>query len=553
MLVSLKVTNYALIRNLEVQFHPGFNILTGETGTGKSVLLGALGLLTGKRADGVALTGDKKCVVEGEFVIPEHLRNFFDCRDLDFQNPCIVRREIIRGGKSRAFVNDTPVNLHVLQELSQYLVDIHSQHDVFALADPDFRLEVIDSAAGCESKAADFLGHFRDFQRMDKEYREAEATYEKDRRDLDYLSFRLNELDEISPEIGEESRLEEELRALSHAEEIQSALYGSLQVIEEADENAVAFLKRAVQMLRKVENYQADIGPLADRLESAAVEIRDVAAEIRDISERVEADPRRIEQLSERKALLQKLKKLHSVPSADELVSIRNDLRRRVEHIELGDEKLNALKEELQKKREFLHLLAEELHQLRAEGARLLEKRINKHLAELNMPHAKFIIRVDKTPDFLPSGMTRAEFLFCANPGSEPKDMKKVASGGEMSRVMLAVKTVIARLKKLPTLIFDEIDTGISGKTADLAGQMMRKLSADAQVLAITHLPQIASKGNVHFRVLKEVRDNHTETSIIRLSDDERVEEIARMLSGNFLLPEAIHNAKALLESVKDK
>ncbi len=553
MLVSLKVNNYALIRSLEVTFHPGFNIITGETGAGKSVLLGALGLLTGKRADGSALTGEQKCVVEGEFMIPDSLRAFFESGDLDFQNPCVIRREILPGGKSRAFVNDTPANLSVLQELNQYLVDIHSQHEIFALADPEFRIAVTDSAAGCEAKSADFTTLFREFSRMESAYKEAHAAYERDRRDLDYLLFRLNELDEASPEPGEESRLEDELRALSHAEEIQSALYASVQGLDEAEESVNTLLKKAVQILRKVEGYHSDIAPLAERLESSLVEIRDVVAEIRDFSDRIEADPGRLEWLSQRIAMLQKLKKLHGVSEADELVSIRRDLRDRVEQIELGDENLHEQKAAMESKKKEMSDSAAELHELRKKGAEWLEKQINEHLTELNMPHAKFLIHVENIPDFLPSGSDRIHFLFSANPGSEPKELRKVASGGEMSRVMLAVKTVIAKLKKLPTLVFDEIDTGISGKTADLAGEMMRKLSTDAQVFAITHLPQIASKGNVHFKVLKEVKGNQTETSIIGLSEQERVEEIARMLSGDSLLPEAINNAKALLESVKDK
>jgi DNA repair protein RecN (Recombination protein N) len=552
MLAVLKVSNYALIRNLEVRFHSGFNVITGETGAGKSVLLGALSLLTGKRADGTALLNEQKCVVEGEFKIPENLKLFFEKADLDFDNPCIIRREILPGGKSRAFVNDTPVNLSILQELNRHLVDIHSQHEAFSLADAEFRVSIVDASSENRKVSEKFGTLYKEFLLKERELKEETERYEQDRRDLDYLLFRLNELDEAALQENEEARLNEELKALTHAEEIQSALFSALQGLEEAEENVHSFLRKIILGLRKVEGYQKNIASTADRLDSALLEIRDIASEIQTLAGTIESDQKRLEFLAGRIALIQKLKKQHGVEQADELIEIRNQLRERVSLIQVGDERLKANLEAVKKQDTELREVAGELHQRRKKGATLLEKQINEHLAKLNMPHARFIIQIEKTIDLLPTGMDRVDFLFSANPGTEPKDLRKIASGGEMSRVMLAVKTILARLKKWPTLIFDEIDTGISGKTADLAGEMMRELSLDAQVMAITHLPQIASKGNRHFNVSKKVNDGRTETTIVPLSESQRVEEIARMLSGDKLLPEAIDNAKALLESVKE-
>lgn len=551
MLAVLKVSNYALIRNLEVRFHSGFNVITGETGAGKSVLLGALGLLTGKRAEGTAVWDDQKCVVEGEFIIPENLRPFFEKADLDFENPCIIRREILTGGKSRAFVNDTPVNLALLQELNRHLVDIHSQHEAFSLADAEFRISVVDAASDSREITEKFSTLHREFLQKERELKEETAQYEQDRRDLDYLLFRLNELEEAALQETEEKRLNEELQALTHAEEIQSALFSAMQGLDESEENVHSLLKKVIQVLRKVEGYQKNIASTIDRLDSALVEIRDITSEIQALTGTIESDQKRLEFLAARIALIQKLKKQHGVADSDELIEIRHQLRERVNLIQLGDEHLNANRDTLKRQDTELRQIAGELHKRRKTGAALLEKQVNDHLARLNMPHARFIIQVENTVDFLPTGMDRTDFLFTANPGTEPKDLRKIASGGEMSRVMLAVKTILAHLKKWPTLIFDEIDTGISGKTADLAGEMMRELSLDAQVMAITHLPQIASKGDRHFNVSKKVIEGRTETNIGCLSESQRIEEIARMLSGDKLLPEAINNAKALLESVK--
>jgi DNA repair protein RecN (Recombination protein N) len=551
MLASLKVSNYALIRNLEVHFHSGFNVITGETGAGKSVLLGALGLLTGKRADSTALWDGQKCVVEGDFAIPENLRAFFEKEDLDFENPCIIRREILPGGKSRAFVNDTPVNLSLLQELNRYLVDIHSQHEAFSLSDAEFRVSVVDAASESREHAEKFGALFKDFLLKEKELKEETVRYEQDRRDLDYLVYRLRELDEAAIQQNEETILNGELQTLTHAEEIQSALFAAMQGLDEAEENVHSLLKKVIQTLRKVEGYHKNIASTTSRLDSALLEIRDIASEIQAFTGTIESDQKRLEFLAARIALIQKLKKQHGVAEADELIEIQNRLRERVSLIHLGDEHLNAKQEAVKKRDTELRKIADELHLLRKKGTTLLENQINKQLTKLNMPHARFIIQVEKTADFLPTGMDRIEFLFTANPGMEPKDLRKIASGGEMSRVMLAVKTILAHLKKWPTLIFDEIDTGISGKTADLAGEMMRELSIDAQVMAITHLPQIASKGNRHFNVSKTVHEGRTETNIVTLSEAQRIEEIARMLSGDRLLPEAINNARALLESGK--
>lgn len=547
MLLKLRVSNYALIRSLEVDFARGFNIITGETGAGKSVLLGALGLLTGKRAEGSALNADEKCVIEGEFDIPESLKTYFAEEDLDFQNPCIIRRELLPGGKSRAFVNDTPVNLKVLQELSTYLVDIHSQHEVFALSDPEFRLSVCDAFGASETEAAQFTERFVEWQTLRAEWKAHTEHTEQLRKEADYLSFRRTELDEARLEAGEEERLENELKTLAHAEEIKGSLYGATELLESGEENVLSLLGRALLAIQKVAEYQERLPELAARLNSVNIELKDISGETEDILSEIEFNPERLQYVNDRLALIQKLKKLHGVADLAELLQAAQAIREKLDTLQLSDERSTELEKQRMAAEAHLTKLAAVLYKKRLAGAEKLQKLIAEHLTRLNMPHARFVVQVDTLDEFTRRGTDRVSFLFSANPGSEPQDIRKIASGGEMSRVMLAIKTVIARLRKLPMLVFDEIDTGISGKTADLAGEMMLELSRDAQVMAITHLPQIASKGNAHFKVVKDVKGNRTETAIHTLSMDERVEEIARMLSGDKLLPEAVNNAKALL------
>ena len=547
MLLKLRVSNYALIRSLEVDFARGFNIITGETGAGKSVLLGALGLLTGKRAEGSALNADEKCVIEGEFDIPESLKSYFAEEDLDFQNPCIIRRELLPGGKSRAFVNDTPVNLKVLQELSTYLVDIHSQHEVFALSDPDFRLSVCDAFAASEADAAQFAERFVAWQELRAEWKAHTEHTEQLRKEADYLTFRRAELDEARLEADEEERLENELKVLAHAEEIKSNLYAATELLESGEENVLSLLGRAMQAIQKVADYQERLPELFKRLNSVNIELKDIAGETDDILSDIEFNPERLQYVNERLSLIHKLKKLHGVADLAELLQAADDIRQKLDTLQVSDERSAELEKQVTDAEARLTKLAAALHKKRLAGADQLQKLVAEHLTRLNMPHARFVVQVETLDEFTRRGTDRVLFLFSANPGAEPQDIRKIASGGEMSRMMLAIKTVVARLRKLPMLVFDEIDTGISGKTADLAGEMMRELSRDAQVMAITHLPQIASKGNAHFKVLKEVKGNRTETAIHTLSMDERVEEIARMLSGDKLLPEAVNNAKALL------
>lgn len=547
MLLKLRVQNYALIRSLEVDFARGFNIITGETGAGKSILLGALGLLTGKRAEGTALNNDEKCVIEGEFEIAASLKEYFESEDLDFQNPCIIRRELLPGGKSRAFVNDTPVNLKVLQELSTYLIDIHSQHEVFALANPEFRLSVTDAFGNAEDDAEKFTQLFLSWQALNAEWKSHSEHTEQLRKEADYLSFRMAELDEAKLEENEEEQLDSELKTLAHAEEIKGNLYAAAEIFESGDENILSLMGRLLQTVQKVSNYHDRLPEQVSRLNSVNIELKDIAGEIEDILSAIEFNPERLQFVNDRLALIHKLKKLHTAVDIKELLQIAEAIREKLNALNLSDERSAELEKQVTQAEYSMGKLAETLHKKRLAGAEKLQKQIGEHLVRLNMPHAQFIVQVEKLNEYNKRGGDRVLFLFSANPGAEPHDIRKIASGGEMSRVMLAIKTVIAKLRKLPTLIFDEIDTGISGKTADLAGEMMRELSKDAQIMAITHLPQIASKGNAHFKVLKDVKNGRTETDIQALSIDERIDEVARMLSGDKLLPEAVNNAKALL------
>lgn len=545
MLLKLRVANYALIRSLEVDFARGLNIITGETGAGKSILLGALGLLTGKRAEGT--NNDEKCVIEGEFEISDSLQSYFSENDLDFQNPCIIRRELLSGGKSRAFVNDTPVNLKVLQELSTHLIDIHSQHEVFALSDSEFRLSVNDAFGNSEQDALQFSDLFSTWQALKSEWKNHAELTEQLRKEADYLGFRITELDEAKLDEHEEEHLDSELKTLSHAEEIKGNLFAASAMMESGEENILSLLGRLLQTVQKVSEYQERLPEQVARINSVNIELKDIAAEIEDILSGIEFNPERLQFVNDRLALIHKLKKLHGASDLKELMQMGEAIREKLNTLQISDERSAELEKQVVQAEYTLSKLADVLYKKRVAGAEKLQKQIAEHLVRLNMPHAQFLVKVEKLPEFTKNGSDRVLFLFSANPGSEPQDIKKIASGGEMSRVMLAIKTVIARLRKLPTLIFDEIDTGISGKTADLAGEMMRELSKDAQIMAITHLPQIASKGNAHFKVLKEVKGGRTETDIQELSTEERIDEVARMLSGDKLLPEAINNAKALL------
>jgi len=547
MLLKLRVANYALIRSLEVNFARGLNIITGETGAGKSILLGALGLLTGKRAEGTAVQPDEKCVIEGDFEISESLKSYFEQEDLDFQNPCIIRRELLPGGKSRAFVNDTPVNLKVLQELSTHLIDIHSQHEVFALADPEFRLSVSDAFGDSEADALKFSELFSTWQSLKSEWNEHTEHTEQLRKEADYLGFRMTEIDESKLEAGEEDQLDSELKTLAHAEEIKGSLYIATEILENGDDSLLTLTNRLLQTVQKVSEYHERLPEQVTRLNSVNIELKDIAAEIEDMLSGIEFNPSRLQFVNDRLALIHKLKKLHGATDLAELLQMGEAIREKLNTLQVSDERSAELEKQVVQAEYTLAKLADVLHKKRLAGAAKLQKQIGEHLVRLNMPHAQFVVKVDKLPEYNRRGADRVLFLFSANPGAEPQDIKKIASGGEMSRVMLAIKTVIARLRKLPTLIFDEIDTGISGKTADLAGEMMRELSKDAQLMAITHLPQIASKGNIHLKVVKEVKGSRTETNIQTLTMDERIEEVARMLSGDRLLPEAMNNAKALL------
>lgn len=550
MLLHLRVSNYALIRSLEVDFARGLNIITGETGAGKSILLGALGLLTGKRADTAALVGDEKCVIEGEFEIQENLAAYFAAEDLDFQNPCIIRRELAMGGKSRAFVNDTPVNIKVLQELSTHLVDIHSQHEVFALSDPDFRLSVCDAFGESEGDAEKFATLYAEWMLQKEKQQIHRQACEQLKNESDYLSFRLEELEAASLSEGEEEELDAELKTLANAEEIKSSLYGASEMLENSEDNVLSVLARVWSLVQKVSNFHPNLPEYTTRLESVNIELKDIAAEISDVLSRVEFNPERLQFVGDRLALINKLKKTHGAENISELLALAASLREKLDSILLSDEKLQQIEREIIQKEAELAKLGDVLRKKRQKGAEKLQKQIAEHLLRLDMSYARFSVSVEPLEEYSRRGADRVVFLFSANPGSAPQDIKKIASGGEMSRVMLAIKTVIARLRKLPMLVFDEIDTGISGKTADLAGEMMRELAKDAQIMAITHLPQIASKGNAHYKVQKEVKNGHTETRIRELSMEERIDEIARMLSGDKILPEAVNNAKALLGDI---
>lgn len=548
MLQKLTVKNFALIESLEVEFSSGFNIITGETGAGKSILLGALSLITGKRADTTSIsTGARKCIVEAEFKIEASVGDWFRENDIDFEENTIIRREIKDDGKSRAFINDVPVNLNQLKEFSAYIIDIHSQHDVYALSDANFRLEVLD----CFNKNSELLKKYKqkfsEFIAIEKEFQHLKESHLAAKHDADYMQFRWQELESAGLREGMKAEMEQELNVLNHAELIAGNLSHALALLSSEDVNILSQLNQAKNLIQKLSGISGDYQNLFERLAAVVIELKDINSELEHAAEKVIINPDRIQKLNDSLSLIYKLEKIHGVEGDEALIEIRNNLALRLSGIESNDEKLELLKLKLKETETLLTSLADELHKSRVKAAEVFEKEVRNRLAELHMPDSKFEVKIEKTARFMPDGTDEVKFYFTANKGVPAADLQKIASGGEMSRVMLSIKSAITEKKALPTIIFDEIDTGISGKVADKAGELMKQISEGTQVIAITHLPQIASKGTRHFKVEKETLGNKTKSIVRTLDFEERVEELAEMLSGKKLSPEAMANARILL------
>lgn len=552
MLNSLTVKNYALIDELHLSFGGKLNIITGETGAGKSIILGALGLLLGQRADSTSLL-DKtsKCVIEGEFdSSTKFINEFFSENDLDRDEKIIIRREISKEGKSRAFINDTPVTISQLKELGNLLVDIHSQHETLLLNNSGFQLSVVDSFAGIDSQLTSYKERFVLYKELISQIRDLKVQESKAKADQDYFNFQYNELVEADLEKGErKTQLENELLSLSHAEEIRSGLSKVDDLISGSEPNILSMVSSSVQIINGLAKYNVRLEDVSQRLKSVHLELKDISNETIGIGEDVTPDPQRLGIINERLNLLNHLEQKHRVNSTDELIALKNELNNKLGFLESMDEQIEKLEKERSSVFARLLELADFISIARIKSIPVIESKIKKVLGELGMPNA--ILKIEHVllaeTDFNKSGKDSVRFLFSANKGVAYSEISKVASGGELSRLMLSLKSIVAKLIELPTIIFDEIDTGVSGETAHKIGNVMNELSKSIQLVAITHLPQIASRGEEHYFVYKEVVGKRTFTKVRQLSSAERIVEVARMLSGDKPTDIAMQNAKELL------
>lgn len=549
MLKQLSVKNYALIDNLELGLDKGFSVITGETGAGKSILLGALGLILGKRADLSALRDDsKKCIIEGVFVIPAAHKTFFEENDLDYEEQSFIRREITPSGKSRAFVNDTPTTLAILQKLANLLIDVHSQHSNLLLADSQFQLKLLDDYSGNSAQRQEYLKAYEQLKLKRKELHSFTESIGREVNDIDYLKFLFSELSEAKLAAGEQQEIEDELSVLEHAEEISQNLAQALSSYESDEGGDVRNgLLQMIQSVSELRNYHTDYENLEERLNSSLIELDDIRSELENRAESVEHDPGRLEKLDQRLSQLLHLQKKHNLASEQELIGKRDELRAKLEDLEQYEDRKQQLEAEIEKTRKEALGKADELHNSRAGVLPAVEKNINSLLAGLNMPDARFSIQLNRQEQLTAEGNDKVVFSFSANKGMPQQPLTKVASGGEMSRVMLALKATMAEHSRLPSIIFDEIDTGVSGETAGKIGEILRQMGSRMQVLAITHLPQIASMGRSHYKVSKQSDAAKTRTEIKPLSADERLSELARLLSGEKITEAALANAKNML------
>lgn len=559
MLQKLSISNYALIDNLEISFDSGLNILTGETGAGKSIILGALSLILGQRAESrYFFNQQKKCVIEGTFIIDAfHLKHFFEDNDLDYEGETVLRREISADGKSRAFVNDTPVNLTILKALGEKLIDIHSQHATLEINDPEFQLLVVDAVAKHDDLLNDYQSKFRSYQKALAKLKQLIAESNKAKADLDYFQFQYDELEKAKLIADEQNTLEQELFALTNAEEIKRNLSGAHYLMLEGETSAIIQLREAGHQLFSLEKFNPIIAELYERLNSTIIELKDIATEIEVIELHTQINEARLDEINTRLSLIYSLQKKHKVNSNSELLELQNDLSGKIQQAIFGDEAIEKLSHQISSDKTELEQLATILSANRKKVIPEIEKEVISSLSEMGMGNAVLKIELIPIPTGHNSssgglganGIDEVRFLFTANKGHTLSEMSKVASGGELSRLMLSIKSLIAQNTALPTIIFDEIDTGVSGEVANKVGQIMERLAQNLQVITITHLPQIASKGSSHYFVYKDEEGATTYTRIKQLDSQERVLEIAKMLSGDKPGESALQNARELLAS----
>lgn len=550
MLRNLTIDNYALIDRLDIDFDDGLSVITGETGAGKSIILGALSLVLGSRADSkVALDASSKCVVEATFdVEPYRLEALFDELDVDYSASTIVRREILPNGKSRAFVNDTPVGLQQLRTLTSRLIDIHSQHENLMLSNSDFQLDIVDTLADTADdlhKYTDLFNRYRDTRQQLRNLRDESDRFLAEK---DYIEHQLSELVAANLVDGEQQSLEEEQNLINHSQEVIETLSAIMASLDGEESGVLSLLKSASTHIGRLEKYINRASEFADRINSSFVELKDIASELSAIIESTEFSEQRKIFVDDRLNLIYSLQQKHRVASVTDLLDIQNDFARRLDLIENFDDRISSLQKQIDELEKQLSAAAEHLSEHRRAVGSLIEQKTETMLHELGMPNGRFEVSFSVTDNFTSRGRDKIEFLFSANKNRSPQPVAEIASGGEISRLMLVIKSLVAASQALPTIIFDEIDTGISGEIARKMGEIMQTMSASMQVVAITHLPQIASKGKTHYKVFKDESGETTQTRIACLTADERIVEIAEMIAGKNPSRSALDSARELLE-----
>ena len=552
MLQRLAIRNYALIDTLDIDFSEELNILTGETGAGKSIILGALSLLLGQRAESkYFFNQEKKCVIEGAFKIDDyHLKQFFEEQDLDYEAETVLRREISLDGKTRAFINDTPVTVAILKQVGEQLIDIHSQHATLAINTESFQLLVLDTLCNHASLLAEYQQALGQHKQLTKKLKELELALSEAISAQEYIQYQFEELEKAGLQDNEQEDLEQELKSLTHAEEIKRNLSAALFLLSNGEQTSIAQLKEVVQLSKAIEKYATGIQPLIERLQSSLIELKDIAAELERLAQGTSINEARTNMISERLDILYTLQKKHRVSTVADLLVLRDQFAAQLQQLVSGEEEITRLQQEERVLKSNLVALAQQLSTNRKQVIPALEQQVQKALTMVGMPHAQLRVSQETDINLLNlTGTDRIQFLFSANKGQAPMPMNKVASGGELSRLMLCIKSLIAKKTALPTIIFDEIDTGISGEIALKVGAIMEQMAQSMQVITITHLPQIASKKGKHFRVFKNDAGEQTSTGIEALQNDERILEVAKMLGGEQASAAAMEHAKELLSN----
>ncbi len=565
MLQHLYIQNYALIRELDIDFSNGFSVITGETGAGKSIILGALGLIMGNRADSASISdGAQKCIIEAVFQTKDAQQTWFEANDLDYEKDCTIRREINSSGKSRAFINDTPVTLALLKELGNQLIDIHSQHENLLLQDDTFQLALVDAIADNEAQRHDYTQAYHAYKEACKQLTALQEQAAKATQDTDYIAFQVRQLQEANVKAGEETTLETEHNLLSHAEEIRTQLTLATGYLTEEDK-ALPSVREALNALRKISTYLPTDDNLTERLDSLYIELKDIAETVGDLAEKTDYNPERLQIVEERLDLINTLLQKHRKHDTIELLALQADLEQQLAQIESFDEELAKLQKQVETTQATTAKAAERLTTSRKKVLPQIEQHLTQELTQLGMPNAKIQLQLTprvetpfmrvssenkavlQTNSWGASGADDIQLLFSANKNGTLRNVAEVASGGEIARLMLCIKALLAQKQALPTLIFDEIDTGVSGEIASRMGHIMQTMGKQMQVISITHLPQIAALGSQHYKVYKADNADFTETHIRCLTQEQRIQEIAQMLSGSQITDAAIHNAQELL------